>query len=485
MASNQDVYDAGNDNRNTLENYLSEDRPEAESKTQKELSQVMQPMRRTPGSCHQAGKVFFSSMLEEVLDIRNVQKAFKQVTANKGAGGIDGMQTDELRDYLNAQWQTLRKDILEGNYRPQAVRKVEISKPQGGTRMLGIPTVTDRLLQQAIAQWLSPKYEEEFSNYSYGFRVGRNAHQAVKQAQTNLNEGYEWIIELDLEKFFDKVNHDKLMGLLVKKINDKRLLKLIRIYLNSGIMEDGVVRPRTEGTPQGSPLSPLLSNIVLNELDKELQARGHRFVRYADDCSIYVKSEKSAQRIMGTITEYIENKLKLKVNRTKSKVSRPNESTLLGFSFYRSPKGWEIRIAPKSLERIKKKMKEQTQRNDPAPAREKIKKMEAVIRGWVNYFWIAKAKSKMEQLDELVRTRLRIGIWKQWKKGRTKMQNLIRLGITGQKAYVWSNSRKGYCRIAQSPILRLALNIGYFTRHQYIGFANYYYWKTEHQTKLF
>ena len=424
-------------------------------------------------------------MLEEILDIRNVQKAFKQVTANAGAGGIDGMQTDALRDYLNANWQTLRKDILEGNYRPQAVRKVEIPKPQGGMRMLGIPTVIDRVLQQAVAQWLSPKYEEEFSNYSYGFRENRNAHQAVRQAQVNLNEGYEWVIELDLEKFFDRVNHDKLMGLLSKKISDKRTLKLIRSYLNSGIMEEGVVIPRTEGTPQGSPLSPLLSNIVLNELDKELQARSHRFVRYADDCSIYVRSEKSAHRVMETVTHYIESKLKLKVNRTKSKVSRPNESTLLGFSFYRSKEGWEIRIAPKSLKRIKEKMKEKTKRNDPCNAKEKIKKMEAVIRGWVNYFSIAKAKSKMKELDEMVRTRLRIGIWKQWKKPKTKRMNLEKLGINKGKAYEWSNSRKGYCRIAHSPALCRALNNEYFTRLRYVGFANYYYWKTEHQTKLF
>lgn len=449
-------------------------------KPEEELSQTTQPMRRAPGV-----KFFFSSMLEEIVDIRNVEKALKQVTANKGAGGIDGMQTDEFRDYLNVHWQTLRKDILEGNYRPQPVRKVEIPKPGGGIRMLGIPTVRDRLLQQAIAQWLSPKYEEEFSNYSYGFRERRNAHQAVIQAQTNLNEGYEWVIELDLEKFFDKVNHDKLMGLLAKQITDKRTLKLIRSYLTSGIMEGGVASPRTEGTPQGSPLSPLLSNIVLHELDNELEARGHRYVRYADDCSIYVRSEKSAQRVMETITEYIESKLKLKVNRSKSKVSRPMESTLLGFSFYRSEKGWEIRIAPKSLERIKKKMKEQTQRKDPVPAKEKIKKMEAIIRGWVAYFSIAKAKSKMQQLDELVRTRLRMGIWKQWKKGQTKMHNLIKLGIKVQKAYEWSNSRKGYCRVAHSPILCRALNNEYFTRQRYIGFANYYYWKTEHQTKLF
>jgi len=424
-------------------------------------------------------------MLEEILDIRNVQKAFKQVTANKGAGGIDGMQTDELRDYLNTNWQTLRTDILQGNYKPQAVRKVEISKPQGGTRMLGIPTVIDRLLQQAVAQWLSLKYEEQFSDYSYGFRPGRNAHQAVLQAQTYLNEGYEYVIELDLEKFFDKVNHDRLMSTLAKQLTDKRTLKLIRSYLTSGIMEGGVVSPRTEGTPQGSPLSPLLSNIVLDELDRELTGRCHRYVRYADDCSIYVRSEKSAQRVMETITAYIETKLKLKVNRTKSKVSRPNESTLLGFSFYHQNEKWEIRIASKSIDRIKTKMKERTKRKDPSAAKDKIKKMEAVIRGWVNYFCIAKAKSWMERLDELVRTRLRMGIWKQWKKVKTRNRNLQKLGIKRGKAHQWSNSRKGPCRVAHSPILCVALNNEYFTRLRYIGFANYYYWKTEHQTKLF
>jgi RNA-directed DNA polymerase len=444
------------------------------------LSRATHPIRTTAGR-----KFFFSNMLEEILDIRNIEEALKQVTANKGAGGIDGMQTDELRDYLNVHWQMLKVSVLEGNYKPQPVRKVEIPKPQGGTRMLGIPTVIDRLFQQAIAQWLSTKYEGEFSNYSYGFREGRNAHQAVLQAQEYVNEGYEWVIELDLEKFFDKVHHDRLMSTLAKKLTDKRILKLIRSYLTSGIMEGGVCSPRTEGSPQGSPLSPLLSNIVLDELDKELLARGHRFVRYADDCSIYVKSEKSAQRVMESITEYIEKKLKLKVNRTKSKVSRPQESMLLGFSFYRDKEGWQVRIAPKSLERIKRKIKEKTKRNDPAPAKEKIKKMEALIRGWVNYFAIAKGKKKMQELDELVRTRLRIGIWKQWKKPKTKRIHLIKLGIGKQKAYEWSNSRKGYCRIAHSPILCLALNNKYFTRLKYIGFTNYYYWKTEHQLKLF
>lgn len=240
----------------------------------------MQPMSTTPGR-----KFFFSSMLEEIVDIRNVQRAFMQVTANKGAGGIDGMQTDELRDYLNTNWQTLRTTILEGNYHPQPVKKVEIPKTGGGVRMLGIPTVLDRLLQQAISQWLSPKYEGEFSSNSYGFRPNRNAHQAVVKAQSNLNEGYTWVVELDLEKFFDRVNHDKLMSLLSGKIKDKGTLKLIRSYLSSGIMENGLVAPRTEGTPQGSPLSPLLSNVLLNELDQTLEERGHRFVRYADDCA--------------------------------------------------------------------------------------------------------------------------------------------------------------------------------------------------------
>ena len=424
-------------------------------------------------------------MLEEIVDIRNVQKALRQVIANKGAGGIDGMQTDELRDYLNVHWQTLRSSIIEGSYRPQGVRKVNIPKAQGGTRELGIPTVVDRLLQQSIAQWLSLKYEPDFSIYSYGFREGRNAHQAVLQAKQYLNEGYVWVIELDLEKFFDKVNHDKLMGQLFKKITDKRTLALIRSYLNSGIMENGVEQPRTEGTPQGSPLSPLLSNIALNELDKELSARGHRFVRYADDCSIYVKSEKSAHRVTETIITFIETKLKLKVNRTKSKVSRPQESTLLGFTFYQKDEKWETRIAPKSLKRIKQKIKEHTKRSIPGKVNDKIKKMQAMIIGWVNYFAIAKAKSQMIALDKFTRARLRMNIWKQWKNARTRIRHLQELGINKQKAYRWGYSRKGPCRLSHCEVLHIALNNDWFTRQRYIGFANYYYTKTELQTKLF
>lgn len=424
-------------------------------------------------------------MLEEILDIRNVQRALRQVTANKGAGGVDGMQTDELRDYLNTHWQTLRANILIGSYRPQAVRRVEIPKAGGGRRMLGIPSVVDRLIQQAISQWLSPKYEGEFSPYSYGFRPHRNAHQAVQKAQEYLNEGYTRVIELDLDKFFDRVNHDKLMSLICLKVKDKRTLKLIRSYLNSGMMEDGLVSPRTEGTPQGSPLSPLLSNIVLHELDQELEKRGHRFVRYADDCSIYVGSKKSAARVMASITSYLEDRLKLKVNREKSKVSRASKSTLLGFSFYGTANGWKMRIAPRSLTRIKEKIREHTKRNNPLTLRVRITKLEEVIRGWVNYFCLAEAGERMTGLDKMTRSRLRTTLWKQWKTVSCRIRNLIRLGITKAKAYQLANTRKAYCRTTHSPTLLTTLNKSYFAGQGFVGFQNYYYWKTKHQTKLF
>jgi len=424
-------------------------------------------------------------MLEEILDYRNITKALKQVTSNKGAGGIDDMQTDELRDYLEANWMLLKQSILEGNYRPQAVRKVEIPKPQGGTRLLGIPCVLDRLLQQAIHQWLSPQYEPEFSASSYGFREGRSAHQAVQQARTYLDEGKIWVIEMDLDKFFDRVNHDKLMGLLAKRITDKRTLKLLRSYLNSGIMEGGLVSQRTEGVPQGSPVSPLLSNIMLNELDKELHARGHSFVRYADDCSIYVGSEKSALRVLESVTEYIEQKLKLRVNREKTQVSKPQQSTLLGFSFFRNKDRWEIRIAPKSLKRIREKIKAKTKRSDPSNAQEKIKKLEAVIEGWVNYFRIARAKKAMQTLDELVRTRIRLGIWKQWKRPMTRIKNLRKLGASQVNAERWGNSSWGYCCMAHHPALYTTVTNTRLQRLGYVGFSNYYHWKTGHQGKLF
>jgi len=386
-------------------------------------------------------------MLEAIMDRRNVEKALLQVERNKGVGGVDGMQTDELRDYLNTDYQQLRREVMAGIYKPSPVKKVEIPKPQGGVRMLGIPTVIDRLLQQSISRWMNQFYEPYFSAFSYGFRPNRNAHQAVLQAQTFLNEGKSYVIELDLEKFFDKVNHDKLMGLLMRKITDKATLQLIRQYLRSGIMEDGVVSQRIEGTPQGSPLSPLLSNIILDELDKELSKRGLSFVRYADDCSIYVRSEKSAQRVLASITRYIEKDLKLKVNKAKSKVSRPIESTLLGFSFYKSKGKWEIRIAKKTIERIREKSKTITKRNNGSNTKQKILKIQALVQGWVNYFSIAKAKSVMQNLDALVRSRLRMGLWKEWKWCKTRVANLLKLKASKQKSYEWGNSSRGYCRV--------------------------------------
>ena len=424
-------------------------------------------------------------MLERIVDRRNIEKALAAVERNRGAAGIDNLQSDELRQFLYTGYQSLRQQILEGTYLPNPVRKVEIPKPQGGVRMLGIPTVTDRMLQQAIHQVLSPMYEEHFDKNSFGFRPGKNAHQAVLTAKEYINTGCQWIIELDLEKFFDKVNHQKMMALLRNTVKDERTLKLIHAYLRSGIMEGGMVSQRTEGTPQGSPLSPLLSNIMLHELDKELNRRGLKFVRYADDCSIYVRSERSAHRVAESIIWYIENLLLLKVNREKTTVSRPSESQLLGFSFYKTKENYQIRISGKSLKRIKEKCKRITKSNDPTPQAEKLKKLQAVIRGWVNYFKIAKAKSNMKRLDEMVRTRLRIATWKRWKWVKTKVRNLAKLGIAESRAYMWGNTSKGACRIAHSPILLRTLDIKYWRKQGYTGFYEHYYWQTDGQPSLF
>ncbi len=365
------------------------------------------------------------------------------------------------------------------------VRKVEIPKVQGGVRALGIPTVTDRMLQQAIHLVLNPMFEKDFDQNSFGFRPGKNAHGAVLTAQEYLNAGYKWIIEIDLEKFFDKVHHQKLMHLLSKRIEDKRVLHLINSYLKSGILEGGVVNQRIEGTPQGSPLSPLLSNIMLDELDKELNKRGHKFVRYADDCSIYVRSKKAATRVAGSIIKYIEEKLLLKVNRMKTKISRPNESQLLGFSFYQMKGKYEIRVSDQSLNRVKEKCKLITRSSNPLSEESKLKKLDEIIRGWVNYFRIAKAKSKMIELDELLRTRLRISTWRRWKRISTKMRNLIQLGIKKTKAYMWANTSKGACRTAHSPILLTALNKMYWQKKGYVGFYNYCHWQKDGRPSLF
>ncbi len=424
-------------------------------------------------------------MLEQVLDRRNIERALEQVIGNKGAPGVDGMETGELRLYLNEHWQSLRASLLEDSYRPSPVRKVEIPKPQGGKRMLGIPTVVDRLIQQAINQCLTPKYEEQFSKDSYGFRPNKNARQAVRRAQEYVNEGKNWIVELDLEKFFDKVNHDRLMSVLSRTIKDKRLLKLIRSYLTSGILDGGVVSQRTEGTPQGSPLSPLLSNIVLDELDKELEKRGHSYVRYADDCSIYVKSEAAAKRVAESIISYIEGKLLLKVNREKTKISQPNESTLLGFTFRQTKNGWEIWIAAKSVGRIREKCRKITNRSNGMSEKMRIEKLQTTINGWVNYYVTANAKPIMRELDMFVRVRLRMCCWKMWKNPATRVKELSKLGCSKDMAYKWGNSSKSYCRVANSQILKHTLKNKVFEKRGYRGFLNLYHWKKDAQLSLF
>ena len=423
-------------------------------------------------------------MLEKILDRNNVEKALKQVIANKGVGGIDAMQLDELRPFINTHYQQLRTNILEGIYKPHAVKKVEIPKPDGGKRMLGIPTVTDRLIQQCIHQVLNGMYDSTFDEWSYGFRPRRNAHQAILQAQTFLQEGYVWTVELDLEKFFDRVNHDKLMGILMKRIEDKRVLRLIRSYLNAGIMEGGVISPRTEGTPQGSPLSPLLSNIILDKLDKELRQRGHRFVRYADDCTIYVKSEKSAKRMAESTIRYIEKELKLKVNREKTRIGKANQSSLLGYSFYNDKGKWEPRISDKTKKRLMAKCKGITQRSNGQSIKEQIRKLQMIIPGWINYFILAKGKTVLMRIDGYIRVRLRMVVWKRWKRPRTRVRNLIKQGVSQMDAYRWGNSSKGYCRIANSWVLSYTLNNTYWRKQGYKGFVETYREK-KIQTSLF
>lgn len=413
-------------------------------------------------------------MLEQILSRENMLQAMRRVVENNGAAGIDGILAEDLPDLIKSVWLSVRTAILEGSYWPQPVREVMIPKANGGERMLGIPTVLDRMIQQAISQVLTEEYDPTFSENSYGFRPGRDAHQATEQAQKYLNEGYTTVVELDLEKFFDRVNHDRLMYKLSLRIEDKRLLLLIRRYLTAGIMRDGLFRKRDEGTPQGSPLSPLLSNIVLDELDKELERRGHRFVRYADDCSIYLKSRRSGDRTNESITRYIEKVLRLKVNREKTHVNRPSKTSLLGFSFYKDQKGWQIRIHPKSIARIKAKIRELTKRRYTISLEDRLTRLKQVIRGWVNYFKLAKAKKIMNGLDEYSRARLRSCVWALWKRVRTRMRGLQQLGVPFGRAYEYANTRKGPTRISRSPILHTTLTNQKLADFGYISFTSCY-----------
>ena len=403
-----------------------------------------------------------SQIMEEVCERENLKKALRQVRGNKGSAGIDGMTVDELSAYLKQHWPAIREQLLNGTYEPKPVRRVEIPKPDGGgVRKLGIPTVLDRFIQQAVMQVLQRQWDPTFSPHSYAFRPGRSAHQAVAQAQQYIAAGYGWVIDLDLEKFFDRINHDKLMGQIAKRVEDKRLLKLIRAFLNVGVMENGLVSPSVEGTPQGGPLSPLLSNIVLDELDRELERRGHRFVRYADDANIYVRSERAGLRVMESIKRFITGKLKLKVNETKSAVARPQERKFLGFGFTTGP---DIRrtIAPKSLERVKRRIREITRRAKGVSITTTMAELAPYMRGWRGYFGFCETPEVLIALTRWVRLRLRSALWRQWKTPRRRRVALIALRVSGQLSSNTAGSGRGPWYLARSKALSVGLSNTHF-----------------------
>lgn len=395
--------------------------------------------------------------LDRILSRNNLNEAFRQVKRNKGAEGIDGMSIEEAKEYLRQHKEELIHAIRQRQYQPKPVRRVEIPKPSGGVRLLGIPTVIDRIIQQAIAQVLTPIFDEHFHSSSYGFRPNRNAHMAIAQGLRDMNEGYHWIVDIDLEKFFDTVNHDRLMNLVSRKITDGDTISLIRKYLVSGIMVNGEYEESPVGTPQGGNLSPLLSNILLNELDQELEKRGLRFVRYADDCIIFVKSEFAARRVMRSVTRYIEEILGLTVNTTKSKVIKPSDPTFkfLGFGFYWSSadKGYQAKPHAISIETFKYKLHQLSKKSWGIDMAYRIVKLNQVVRGWVNYFKIGNMHTKLKKIASHLRYRLRMCIWHQWKTAKKRRKALIKLGMSDYNAYVNSHSSKGTARIALSWIM--------------------------------
>jgi len=403
-----------------------------------------------------------AELWEQVWERENLQTALKRVERNGGAPGIDGMTVKELRPYLKERWMELREALDQQTYKPSPVRRVEIPKPDGGFRQLGIPTVLDRFLQQAIAQALTPLFEPLFSAGSYGFRPGRSAHQAIKQAQEHIQAGHEWVVDVDLEKYFDRVNHDMLMARVARVVKDKRVLKLIRAYLNSGTMINGVVLESEEGTPQGGPLSPLLSNIMLDELDKELEARGHKFVRYADDFRIYCRSLKAAERVYASITRFLTVRLRLKVNEEKSAVSRPWLRKFLGFTFFHMYGQSKIRIHVKTVERFKQRVRELTDRNCGKSLYQIIKELNMYLRGWWQYFRLSEARHMLKALKTWIVRRLRCLVWKQWKNPRTKVRNLEKLGIDHAHAMTCGNARKKHWRMSKVKWVAIAMPERYF-----------------------
>ena len=396
-------------------------------------------------------------IITKILDRNNLNEAFKRVKANKGASGIDDMDIEETKVYIREHKNTIVWQLYNRKYQPQPVRRVEIPKPNGGKRKLGIPTVLDRVIQQAMVQVLSPMFEPHFSDNSYGFRPNRSCEKAITKALEFMNDGYDWIVDIDLEKFFNNVPHDKLLRLVSDVVKDGNVVSLVNKFLKAGVFVENEFEETMVGTPQGGPLSPLLSNIILNKLDKELEARGLNFIRYADDIIILVKSEKAANRVMTSITDYIERKLGLKVNMTKTKVCKPNELKYLGFGFYKSNK-YEVIPHKESKAKFKRKLKGLTKRSESISLDKRFERLNWLIRGWVNYFKISKMKTFLTSIDEWLRTRIRMIIWKQWKKPKTQENNLIKCGYSRGEARGLANCRRGYMFIAHSKILQNAIS---------------------------
>lgn len=396
----------------------------------------------TDATTRRRTKAESSGLMDAVVERGNLMLAYQRVVKNKGAAGVDGIGIAEFKDHLKQHWPTIKAKLLIGDYMPQLVRRVDIPKPQGGVRTLGIPTLTDRLIQQALHQVLSPIFEADFSESSYSFRPGRNAHQAVKAAKQFVAEGRRVVVDMDLEKFFDRVNHDLLMEKLSKKIDDGRVLQLIRRYLEAGMMAEGIVSPRTEGTPQGGPLSPLLSNILLTGLDRELERRGHAFCRYADDCNIYVRSQQAGERVMASITRFLADTLKLTVNAAKSAVAHPWQRKFLGYSltWHQAPK---LKIAPTSLQRLEDKIREVLKGARGRSLKTVIEELNPILRGWMAYFKLAETKKALEGLDGWIRRKLRCILWRQWKRPYTRAKNLMKLGLTEERAFRSAFNQRG------------------------------------------
>jgi len=423
------------------------------------------------GTSHAEGEPVW----ERIWERANLMAALKRVEANGGVPGIDGMTVKEFRGYLKAHWLEIRVSLDAEKYQPNPVRRVEIPKPDGGMRLLGIPTVLDRWIQQAVAQALTPLFEPQFSTHSYGFRPKRNAHDAIKAAQGYIREGYTWVVDVDLDKFFDRVNHDKLMARVARVVKDKRVLRLIRKYLESGVMVNGVVMESEEGTPQGGPLSPLLSNIMLDDLDHELERRGHKFVRYADDCNIYVKSPRAGERVLESVRRFLEQKLKLKVNEKKSKVDRPAKLKFLSFRLFWRKEEVVIGVARQALKRCRERLRRLTRRTRSGRLEEVLEQVNAYLRGWIGYFRLADTPSVFQGLDEWLRRRLRQLVWKRWKKPRARWRNLVAMGVPPNSAQEAAGSGKGTWRLAASPPVQQALHNAFWHEQGLLSIAERYH----------